>query len=315
MLEKDALNPNKDYVIDNFRRENIDIIGEVQFNKKNNDPNPYKIIVLGTDYYTVPTVNSTFIPSTYRYGILLYVKPALNPDNLGSMIYRYENYNEGKNISYNVGWTAGGAYNDGAMAVRQIITTPGSTGYMKASQSFTAVRVNRETGEMTVVDASKTIPDYYVFLLTLTNGSQSMQSFEFSYQATDSSNVGDLGKVDFITSSEIDTVKTYLASENGTYPFSFYTFSYDISGDHGLDISAYKTAYNPVTGQGTYELDFSHLFSPTSPTLSFFNILISNSKGHTVVIKNNNKTKTTSNTIISIRVEKAGVYIDGVLLE
>lgn len=307
------------YEIPDYRRENLDISGVMDFIGRLN-----KTVVVNfaarDNLPTVPTVGSTFNPASYTNSIILYVKSTRDATKLGKMIYGYDASNS-KGIMYTLGWfTDGGVYGyqGGKTAQYEFINTPYDEFDMTAENAFTAIKVNKSTGIMTVVNPVNTIPDYYVFVIgtlkgSTSTGNQRITSLEFHYTATDFTNAADLDQVDFVINSEIQTVIQLVENEN--YQYSYYTFNYSIMSEHGLNISAYKKGINPVTGKNQYAFDFSYAFATSDP-LSYFDMLISNRYAHDVTISNiindnTYKTVTSNYSLISIRVQGNNVYVDG----
>jgi len=212
-----------------YVKENIDLVGTSTFSSGNLD-----VFILD---FSVPSINdqngnpNLFNPSDYSSGVLLYVKPTNNLANLGTL--NTITSNQSANLTFKTGWS-GGIYQGGALSAGTVSFT--SPLIMNASSAFTAVKVN-ESGQMTVVDTTIEMPDYYVFLMGVdSNGKLKVNSINFNYNpAVDQTSLSDITGVDFIDPSEITTL------QQGTpHTPSYVNFGYDITANQKLYIATKK---------------------------------------------------------------------------
>lgn len=141
-----------------FNRENIDLIGPISFKKAGIKDSTMDIHSSSTSF-NIPMVGdesnpTKFTPTNYPNSIILYVRPTNDPTNLGKITANYDK--GGGDLRYNSGWL-NGIYQGGSVSQPVTFSQTGLEVTMSSFNAFTAVRVNKTTGEMTVVDSN---PDF-----------------------------------------------------------------------------------------------------------------------------------------------------------
>jgi hypothetical protein len=287
-----------------YKRENIDLVGITTFTNGGIDPadttkNLYTINMQATRYFDVPNFGATFTPTTYPASIILYVRPTTNLNDFGKITGVYKG---GGDLSYNRGWVGTDYLGDNTTktAARAAFTTSGVEATMKSSDAFTAIQVNQTTGQMTVVDPNTTVPDFYVYLLSLSNGQSEVTSINFKYipAVVTEANLGAISKVDFINSTDLDALKI---SKDG-YQYSFVNFGYELTAAQKLEITATKLA------DASFDINFTYSITDSS----FFYIDLINIKARRINVKVGGVTYYTgTHTTIEILVQSGSVVVTG----
>lgn len=226
-----------------YNRLNIDVVGTVDFGSTN-----YQIYEnMGASGFVSPTVGSTFDVSNFPNAIFLYVRPTNNPSDLGDVT---GTYGGGGDLSYLSSYDSSGNYiagrywaNKNAIGVVNFGAS-GVTQTMQAANAFCAVHEDVDnpdpnTGEPVykVVDETVT-PDYYVFLVAVTNGQITISDINFAYQPADptADDYTSLGNIDYITADQ----KAGIIADPSSYTNSYFFFNYDITVNQYLEVYVEK---------------------------------------------------------------------------
>jgi|GEM_PF-1938787 len=273
-----------------YQRENIDVVGEVRFFST------YYQIFQNLGAFTTPAVGSTFNPNNHPDALFLYVRPTNNPQDLGNVT---GSYGGGGQLSYLSGYDSNGNYipnrgynNKNSPGVINFGSS-GATQTMTANNAWAAI-VEEADGSMTIVDET-VVPDYYVFLLAVTNGQITFNNIVFEYlpSTLTQEQFERVSTVDFINADQIPTIRSNLAG----YTFSLVYFNYEITSNQTL--VAYTERLTNGTGYNIY-IDY------TISNSSFFYFDIYNVNMHSINLYiNNTYVSTYTNTIVAIR------FLDG----
>lgn len=280
-----------------YSRENIDVVGQVQFGTST-----YQIFQ-NLSAMTTPAVNSTFNPNNHPDAMFLYVRPTNNPDNLGNVTGLYGG---GGELSYLSGYDANGNYvpnrsytNKNSPGVINFGNS-GVTQIMTAANAWAAVveETDPVTGDpiLRVVDET-VIPDYYIFLVAVTNGQSTFSSISFEYTPQSTITVEDfdlVSAVDYIHPDQITTIRNDI-NDNGVldnYVFSLLYLSYDIVENQALQL------YTERLSTGNYNVYIDYAITDTS----FFYFDIFNVSQYSISLYINGVfVDTYTNTIIGLR--------------
>lgn len=293
-----------------YSKENIDVVGDISFGTTN-----YQIYQnLGS--FTTPAVGSTFEATNHPNAIFLYVKPTNDLSDLGNVT---GTYGGGGNFSYLSGFDASGNYipnraygnknspgvtNFGASGVTQtMIANYAWTSVIEVTDPIT------EEVHLEVVDET-VIPDYYVFLLAVTNGQITINSIVFEYlpQAIQEEDFQTVGNMDYIDASMILSIHNYVDTEIDPYTaiqtniidnhyYSLVYFNYNILAGQYLE-----TYINRLPNNTGYDLYID--YSITAGDFFYFDII--NVKNNTINIYiNDTYVNSYSNVIIAIE------FVDG----
>ncbi len=281
-----------------YNRLNIDVVGAIDFN-----PNYYQIYQnIGSGGFTSPTVGATFDANNYPNAIFLYVRPTNNPNDLGDVTGTYSG---GGELSYLSSYDSSGNYVAGRYWANKNdpnLTNFGASGVtqtMQASNAFCAIQEDVDnpdpnTGEPVFKVVDETVePDYYVFLVAVSNGQITISDINFSYSPADptADDYTSLGNIDYIivneTLDERDSIKANaeLAVNNDenpdndipVYDFSYFFFNYDIAANQYLEVYTEKLWGDPdgdgldyTTDQSYYNLYIDYTI--TGSSIFYFDI-------------------------------------------
>ncbi|QLY40861.1 hypothetical protein HF295_08335 [Hujiaoplasma nucleasis] len=277
-----------------YSRENIDVVGLIDFSTTN-----YQIFQ-NLSAFTTPAVGSTFNPINHPDAVFLYVRPTNNPQDLGDVT---STYGGGGNFSYLSGYDANGIYQPNRIFKNK--QSPGVIGFgasgitntMIANNAWTAVVEDTDTGSLIVVDET-VIPDFYVFLVAVTNGQITINNIVFNYQAPAATEetLQFISKVDFIHQDSINTIKNNLS----TYDFSMMVFNYEIISGETLTVEIERLLND----------NYNIFINYSVVADSFFYFDIFNVKTFPISIYINGVLYNTyTNTVISMRFESSGFTV------
>ncbi|XFA99622.1 hypothetical protein ACAG96_03325 [Candidatus Izemoplasma sp. B36] len=261
-----------------YNRLNIDVVGTVDFGSTN-----YQIYEnMGASGFVSPTVGATFNAYSFDNAIFLYVRPTNNPSDLGDVT---GTYGGGGDLSYLSSYDTNGDYVAGRYWANKNATgvvnfgASGVTQTMQASNAFCAIQEDvdnpdPDTGEPVykVVDETVT-PDYYVFLVAVTNGQITISDINFSYSPADptADDYTSLGNIDYINANQ----KAGIIADPSSYTNSYFFFNYDITVNQYLEVYVEK---NWDTQNLVYYYDLYIDYSITDSSIFYFDIYnISNS--------------------------------------
>lgn len=282
-----------------YSKENIDVVGIVEFTSTG-----YQIFQ-NLSAFTTPQVGTTFNPVNYPDALFLYVRPTNNPQDLGNVT---GTYGGGGDLTYLSGYDTSGNYipnrsyqnkqspgviNFGASGVTQTMT---------ANNAWTAVieDVDPVTSQpiLTVVDETVT-PDYYVFLVAVTNGQSTFSNINFQYIPQNTITVEDfalVSAVDYIHPNQVTAIRSDI-SDNGNldnYTFSLLYYNYEIIQNQSLQVETERLS------DGNYNVFITYTISDAS----FFYFDIFNVNNYTINLYINNPTTPVgsyTNAIIAMR--------------
>jgi len=234
-----------------YSRENIDVVGNISFTT-----NYYQIFEnIGATGFRSPYVDSEFNANDYPNAIFLYVKPSNNLSDLGNVTGIYGG---GGQLSYMASYDSSGNYvEDRYWKNSQDLNlvsfgNSGATRVLSANNAFTAIQfgdIDPVTGEpvLTVVDETE-IPDYYVFLIGVSNGQITVEDINFYYtpQSATAEDFASLGDIDYITLDQISDIIT----SPELYEYSNFYFNYDITFNQTIDVYTEKVLC--TTGDSCY---------------------------------------------------------------
>ena len=283
-----------------YSRENIDLVGDVLFSTSASQIQ----IFSETKNYATPQINATFDPLNYSNAFFLYVRPSNNLNDLGDVTGIYSG---GGNFAYISGYDSNGNYIPGrtfANSQAQGVVSFGASGVtntLRAVDAFTAVK--KETDPITneeylrVISGSE-IPDYYVFLLAVTNGQIVITQVDFKYQPQAITEVSYefISQIDFIHKDSISSVISNLA----TYEYSMFNFNYDMVAGQDLMVNTQRLL------NGDYNLYID--YAVTDDSLLYFDIFNVTNKNVNLYI-NNVFVSLYTETIIEIRFTNLGYTI------
>lgn len=252
-----------------YVKENIDVIGPQSISSTELTMNTL------SNNIDVPVINAPFNPLAYPQGIILYVKPTNNLEDLGLMTTTKTN--NSASMTFAQGWKDG-VYQGGiSKAVLFNVSKSVSEITMNAANAFTAVKsIN---GTLTVVDTTMIVPDYYVYLIGKdSSGTLKISSLSFVYipALLNADALTSISGVDFIDATEISDLQT-----GATHTFSLLNFGYDLNNFQKLSIDTSKNA-NVLTDpvDDVYEIRFTYNITDSS----FFYIDIINLNNKTVKV-------------------------------
>ena len=213
LVELDYITPTANQ---NYNRQNIDVVGGTTIN---NTTNTFTFSATYQSYRS-PYINTIFNPRLYRNTLIIYVR-ATGDNNLGQVSATYQQNGE---LSFIPGFVADSSQVTGYRYVEnrgwnnknQLITfgTSGSTRNIDIGSAFAAV-VKLENGDMRVVNPNVTIPDFYVFVLGISNSQQStVNSVSFRYVPASADEFAALYDVDIINNvNEVLNNPDYINSD------------------------------------------------------------------------------------------------------
>lgn len=308
-----------------YNREYIDLVGVLEFKFLSVDS--YEFNIVPTRSFIVPDYDTEFIPTNYPISIILYVKPTNNKNNLGTIKASYSNASG--NLQYNSGWSEATYLGDRDPSTKtnanRIVFTASTTGEsMKASDAFTAVKKN-DAGQMIVVNPEEIHPDFYVFILSNTNGTSKINWLDFKYTppTLDDKLLTAISEVDFITESEIDLLK--VSQENkATYAYSYVNFGYEITENQKLNITPTKTTETIINEDETetkvdfFTFNITYLISDS--TYFYIDIINVLQRNIVIVVKNEQtgiekQCASITDKIIEIKVDNNSVIVNGIPLD
>ncbi|HOP57361.1 MAG TPA: hypothetical protein PLM51_04270, partial [Bacillota bacterium] len=203
-----------------YNRDNIDLVGLTTFAGS-----------VGAYYFAIdayarqiltPTEGVTFVPTDYPCAILLYVKPMSDPNDLGDVTATYTG---GGDVAYYVG-------SPGQAPTISAFNATGIPFTLTAADAFCSVTKNDTTGELTVTYSD---PDYYVFLIGVTNGQAKVSDISFVYTPPmlNFDSLSALDNIDFIN-DQSDVTESYV--------FTYVNFGYELTETQGLSINTERQA-------------------------------------------------------------------------
>jgi hypothetical protein len=229
-----------------YSRENIDLIGLATIQGAINSKT-FRFRAYAKNI-TTPLINSQFIPTDYAATAILYVKPTGDPNFLGKVSGVYSG---GGNLSYYKGFDNVGNYLPGTQTQTASFGASGVELNMTTSNAFAAVTKDAN-GIMTVVDPNITDPDYYVFVVGLTNGQSSVSSINFEYNPSqiDENVLTSIQNIDFINSPS-DVLNLSLGE---IYDFSYVNFGYELTENQKFAVNTNRNADGSFTINIDYEI-------------------------------------------------------------
>jgi hypothetical protein len=233
-----------------YNRENIDFVGLVNISGSVGS-RVFNFSVSNKQSIT-PLVNSTFISTDYPATAILFVKPTGNPDNLGRI---YGVYAGGGNLAYYRGFNTSGTYLPNTVPTTVSFGNSGVWNTMTTTNAFAAVE-RLTDGSLRVINPSTSIPDYYVFLIGLTNGQSTVSEITFEYTPAQlsTSSLTSIKDVDVI-----NHVNDVLGLPVGTtYMYSYLNFGYYINRFQRLEVITTRAA------DGSFDIYISPSFLDTS---------------------------------------------------
>jgi len=150
---------------------------------------------------------------------------------------------------------------------------------MTAANAFCAVQkgaIDPVTGEhiLTVVDET-VIPDYYVFLVAVSNGQIMISDINFNYQPQSATeeDFASLGNIDYITLDQISDI----ISSPETYENSYFYFNYDITLNQTIEVYTEKVLCTTgdscyVVGEENYYFDLWIDYDITDSSIFYLDI-------------------------------------------
>ncbi len=268
-----------------YNRDNIDLVGLTTFAGS-----------VGAYYFAIdayarniltPTEGMTFNATDYPCAILLYVKPMADPNNLGDITATY---------------TGGGdvAYYVGSPGLAPTITAFNASGVaftLMASDAFCAVQKDEVTETLTV---TYTDPDYYVFLLGVTNGQAKVSDISFVYTPP-MLNIDSLSALDNIDFINDESDVTGLPPET-PYVFSYVNFGYELIETQGLSVNTARQL------DGSFVISIVSSISDASAIT--FNVI--NLDNYTItLVANGAQIYTGSNDLIEASISMSGSSANG----
>lgn len=229
-----------------YKRENLNIIGEILWTEVTPNVLYYFNINANVSILT-PAISSVFNPKNYAQTVVLYVRPSPDPNDLGLLTSTVQG---GGSLSFYVGTTPGQAIS---------VQTAGLDGVpytLPVSKSFCMIDIDDETGVMTVVDSN---PDYYIFLLGLSNGSSNIKQLDFSYLPAvfNAGSLGSVSNIDFIN-DETDVTDENGIIQTAAYTYSYFNFGYELTGEHTIEITTTRLSND------TFKIVFTSVVTGTS---------------------------------------------------
>ena len=246
----------------NYSRKNIDVIGGTTIS------NSLNTFTFAATYgsFNSPYYNTIFNPRLYRNTLILYVR-ATGDANLGQASATFAPNAE---LSFIPGFVPDSSQPTGFRYLENarwrnkndLITfgLSGSTQNINIGRAFVAV-VEEPNGDLRVVNPNTTIPDFYVFLLGISNSQQStVTSASFRYVPASADEFAALYDVDII--SHVDEVLN-----NPNYINSDIYYDYYLGLNQSIIINA-KLAYD--VGGAVYRFYVSDV--DTASSFFFFDV-------------------------------------------
>ena len=237
----------------NYNRKNLDVVGGTTINKINNTMS----FAATYSTFSTPYYQSIFNARLYRNTIILYVR-ATGEANLGQMTAVYGSNAE---LRYIPGFVADSNQLTGYRYVEnrswnnknQLLPYPGGSGAtvtIDIGSAFAAVK-EQPNGDYRVINPNIEIPDYYVFVLGISNSQQSsISSVSFRYVPASADDFSALYDVDIINNvNEVINNPSFINSDlyfdyflginqtlivtlNKSYDISGEVYRFYISGHH-----------------------------------------------------------------------------------
>lgn len=273
-----------------YVKENIDIVGTVDFNST------YYQIYANLSSFTTPIVDSYFDPNNYPNALFLYVKPTNQPTDLGDVTGLYSG---GGDLSYLSGFDTSGNYIPSRGYINK--NSPGVENFGASNVTQTMSSVNAwasvveeidpitEEVSLRVVDET-VVPDYYVFLVAVTNGQITISDIYFSYvpQLPTAEDFESIGDIDYIS---IDDITTIIADPT-SHVFSYLYVSYDLTLSQNLKVLIDRSS------NGDYSIYLDYSISDSS--LFYFDVFNINSNNVNIYV-NNTLTGNYSSDLITVQ--------------
>ena len=280
----------------NYNRQNIDVVGGTTIS---NTANTFTFSATYQTYRS-PYINTIFNPRLYRNTLILYVR-ATGEANLGQVSATYQQNGE---LSFIPGFDLAPAQPTGFTYVENrqwknkndLITfgTSGTTRNISIDSAFAAV-VKEANGDLRVVNPNVTFPDFYVFVLGISNSQQStVSSVSFRYVPASADEFAALYDVDII-----NNINEVLLNPN--YVNSDIAFDYYLGLNQTIIVTAKKTT--DISGE-LYRFDIPSYNAGSS----FFYFDVANiSRKRIQVYVNNQLILTSTSKYIAVRLASNGV--------
>ena len=283
----------------NYNRKNIDVVGGTTINKVAGT------FSFGISYslYKTPYYNQIINARLFRNTIVLYVR-ATGEANLGLITATFASNAE---LSYIPGFVADSSQLTGYRYVENrswknkndlipYVGGSGATVSINISSAFAAV-VEEPNGDMRVINPNVVIPDYYVFVLGISNSQVStVNSVSFRYVPASADEFAALYDVDVINNAnEVLTNPNYV---NSDVYFSYY-----------LGLNQTITIYNVKAFDLTGEV-YRYYISGHNPGLSYFFFDVVNiSRRRIEVYVNNQIIVSGTSKLTTLRFSSSGITI------
>lgn len=213
LVELDYITPSAGA---NYSRRNIDVIGGTTISNSQNT------FTFAATYglFRSPYYNTIFNARLYRNTIVLYVR-ATGDANLGQASATFANNAELSFIQSfvpDVSQSTGFIYEENKRWRNKndliMFGAPGTTQNINIGRAFAAV-VEEPNGDLRVINPNTTIPDYYVFLLGISNSQQStVNSASFRYVPASADEFAALYDIDIINNvNEVLENENYINSD------------------------------------------------------------------------------------------------------